>query len=120
MRRRESRETRLLNRREFGGLCVALSSFVTSSALALDAASAVASTGAGRTVKFRDGIVVPVLGQGSGHVGAGKTSGSRRPACAAPQSRGLTNSDLRRPYPKENVDIVAKDLHDLAERLGSS
>src|SRR5215831_18948620 len=75
MTRRESQETRLLNRREFGGLCVALSSFVTSTASALDAASGVASKGAGRTVKFRDGIVVPVLGQGSGHVGQG-----RRPA----------------------------------------
>src|SRR5215813_4555849 len=75
MRRPESKETRLLNRREFGGLCVALSSFATSSALALDAASGRASTGAGRTVKFHDGTVVPVLGQGSGHVGQG-----RRPA----------------------------------------
>jgi diketogulonate reductase-like aldo/keto reductase len=65
----------LLNRREFGGLCLALSSFVTSSASALDAASAVASTGAGQTVKFHDGTVVPALGQGSGHVGQG-----RRPA----------------------------------------
>jgi diketogulonate reductase-like aldo/keto reductase len=72
MKRRESKETRLLNRREFGGLCVALSSFVTSSALAIDAASGVASTGAGRTVKFHDGTAVPVLGQGSGHVGQGK------------------------------------------------
>src|SRR5215831_3800945 len=75
MRRPESKETRLLNRREFGGLCVALSSFATSSALALDAASERASTGAGRTVKFHDGTIVPVLGQGSGHVGQG-----RRPA----------------------------------------
>ena len=74
MRRPESKETRLLNRREFGGLCVALSSFATSSTLALDAASGVASTGAGRTVKFHDGTVVPVLGQGSGHVGQGRRS----------------------------------------------
>src|SRR5215469_8011789 len=72
MKRRESKETRLLSRREFDGLCVALSSFVTSSALAIDAASGVASTGAGRTVKFHDGTAVPVLGQGSGHVGQGK------------------------------------------------
>ena len=73
MRGRESKET--LNRREFGGLCLALSSFTSSPASALDTASAVASTGAGRTVKFHDGTVVPVLGQGSGHVGQG-----RRPA----------------------------------------
>jgi aryl-alcohol dehydrogenase-like predicted oxidoreductase len=45
---------------------------MTSPASALDTARAVASTGAGRTVKFHDGTVVPVLGQGSGHVGQGK------------------------------------------------
>ena len=52
----KSKDTRLLNRREFNGLCVALSSFVTASgAWALGAATGVASTDAGRTVKFRDG-----------------------------------------------------------------
>src|SRR5262249_6450130 len=54
-------------------LCVALSSFVTSSgASALDAASGVTSTGAGRTVKFRDGTMVPALGQGSAGLGKGR------------------------------------------------
>ena len=72
----KSKDTRLLNRREFSGLCVSLSSFVTSSgAWALDAAGGVASTGVGRTVKFQNGTVAPALGQGSGHVGQG-----RRPA----------------------------------------
>jgi diketogulonate reductase-like aldo/keto reductase len=32
----------------------------------------VASTGAGRTVKFRDGTIVPALGQGSGNVAQGR------------------------------------------------
>jgi diketogulonate reductase-like aldo/keto reductase len=55
---------RLLNRREFNGLCVALGSYVAASdASALDAAT-VASTSAERTVKFRDGTVVPALGEG--------------------------------------------------------
>jgi diketogulonate reductase-like aldo/keto reductase len=68
-----SKNMRLLNRREFSGLCVALSSFVTSSgASALDAASGVTSTGAGRTVKFRDGTLVPALGQGSAGLGKGR------------------------------------------------
>jgi diketogulonate reductase-like aldo/keto reductase len=69
----KSEDTRLLNRREFSGLCVALSSFVGSSrASALDAARDVASTGARRTVKFRDGAIVPALGQGSGHMAQGR------------------------------------------------
>ena len=73
MRRRESRDTRLLNRREFSGLCAGLSSFVISSGVsALDAVSGMASTGAGRTVKFPDGTIVPALGQGSWHLGQGR------------------------------------------------
>ena len=38
----------------------------------LDAAAGAASTGSGRTVKFRDGTVVPALGQGSAGLGKGK------------------------------------------------
>jgi diketogulonate reductase-like aldo/keto reductase len=69
----KSRDTRLLSRREFNERCVALSSLVTlSGALALDAATAVAATGAARTVKFHDGTVVPALGQGSAGLGKGK------------------------------------------------
>jgi diketogulonate reductase-like aldo/keto reductase len=62
---------RLLNRREFNKLCVALGSLATSSgASALDAATA-ASTIAERTVKFRDGTIVPAIGQGSWHLAQG-------------------------------------------------
>jgi diketogulonate reductase-like aldo/keto reductase len=66
-------DTRLLNRREFNERCVALGSLVTlSGALALDAATAVAATGAAQTVKFRDGTIVPAIGQGSGNIGQGR------------------------------------------------
>ena len=62
----------MLSRREFNERCVALSSLATlSGALALDAATAVASTGTARTVKFRDGTIVPAIGQGSWHIGQG-------------------------------------------------
>jgi diketogulonate reductase-like aldo/keto reductase len=68
-----SKEMRLLNRREFNGLCGALGSFVASSgALAFDAATAVTSNGKSMTVKFRDGAIVPALGQGSSHLGQGR------------------------------------------------
>jgi diketogulonate reductase-like aldo/keto reductase len=64
---------RLVNRREFNGLCAALSSFVTSSGVsAFDAATGATSTGTGRTVRFRDGTVVPALGQGSAGLGKGR------------------------------------------------
>jgi diketogulonate reductase-like aldo/keto reductase len=62
-----------LNRREFNGLFLALGSFVTASgASALEAGSGVSSTDARRTVTFRDGTVVPALGQGSAGLGKGK------------------------------------------------
>src|SRR3974377_2471557 len=64
---------KLLNRREFNGICAAFGSFVTlSGALALDSAGGVASNGGGRSVKFRDGTVVPALGQGSAGLAKGR------------------------------------------------
>ena len=67
------RDTRLPNRREFHGLCWAFSSLVTlSGASILDAAISLASTGAGRAVKFHDGTIVSALGQGSGRLAQGR------------------------------------------------
>jgi len=45
---------------------------VPSGASALDVATGLAPTGAGRTVKFRDGIVAPALGQGSAQLAQGR------------------------------------------------
>jgi diketogulonate reductase-like aldo/keto reductase len=68
-----TKDTSLVSRREFNGLCVALSSFATSSrALAVDTLTGVPSTGAARPVKFRDGTIVPALGQGSAGLAQGK------------------------------------------------
>jgi diketogulonate reductase-like aldo/keto reductase len=94
---------RLLNRREFSGLCVALGSFATaSSASALDAASGVASTAAGRTVKFRDGIVVPALGQGSAGLGKGKhPQAVEEEAVRTGLSLGMTLIDTAEVYGSE-------------------
>jgi len=66
----------LLGRREFNGLCAALGlSLPAASAMiaafsnaSAHAAIGEASNGAGRTVKFQNGTVVPALGQGSWHL----------------------------------------------------
>jgi diketogulonate reductase-like aldo/keto reductase len=64
---------RLLNRREFNGLCVALGFYaVSSGASAVEPADDAASSHASRTVKFPTGTVVPALGQGSWHLGQGR------------------------------------------------
>jgi len=69
----KSKDTRLMNRREFNRFCVALGSFVASSGASdLDAATGAALTGTGRTVRFHDGTIVPALGQGSWHLGQGR------------------------------------------------
>jgi len=71
----------LLNRREFNGLCGALSSSLPAiSAMftglpggsAFAAANGVDSNAGGRTVKFPDGTIVPAVGQGSWHLGQGR------------------------------------------------
>jgi diketogulonate reductase-like aldo/keto reductase len=90
----------ILNRRELSGLCVAFGSFTAASAL--DLASSTASTTAGRTVKFRDGTIVPALGQGSANLGKG-----RRPQAAEEEavrtglSLGMTLIDTAEIYGSE-------------------
>src|SRR5271155_2905279 len=71
----------LLDRREFNGLCAALGSSLPavsamlaglSGASAFAAATGTDSNVAGRMVKFRDGTIVPALGQGSWHLAQGR------------------------------------------------
>ena len=98
----KSKETRLLNRREFGGLCVALSSFVIlPSAWGADAATDVASTGAGRSVRFRDGTLVPALGQGSAGLGKGRHPVAEEEALRTGLSLGMTLIDTAEIYGSE-------------------
>jgi diketogulonate reductase-like aldo/keto reductase len=69
----EKKEAHLLTRRELNGYCAALgASLAAAGAMtALSRVSALAEP-PGRTVKFRDGTVVPALGQGSARLGQGK------------------------------------------------
>jgi diketogulonate reductase-like aldo/keto reductase len=79
---------------------VALSSFVSSSgSSALDAAAGAGSAGAGRTVKFRDGPVVPALGQGSWHLAQGRHSAAEEEeALRTGLSLGMTLIDTAEGY----------------------
>ena len=62
---------KVLNRRDFNGLCLALGSSL-SSVGAMSVALSNASAGAASpTVKFRDGTIVPALGQGSANLAQG-------------------------------------------------
>ena len=89
---------RLLNRREFNGLCVVLGSLVTGTS-ALGAEAVVASASVERTVKFRDGAVVPVLGQGSWHLAQGRHSvAEEEEALRTGLSLGMTLIDTAEIY----------------------
>jgi diketogulonate reductase-like aldo/keto reductase len=76
----EDLNNRQPNRREFNGLCTTLgSSLLAAGAIAtrsgastLYAATSLTSNDAGRTVKFRDGTIVPALGQGSANLAQGR------------------------------------------------
>ncbi len=65
-------DKQLLNRREFNGLCVALGSSLSFVGAAIPPARAGTPT-----IKFHDGTIVPMLGQGSANLGQG-----RRPEAA--------------------------------------
>jgi diketogulonate reductase-like aldo/keto reductase len=100
----------LLSRREFNGLCGALGSFVASSrALALDAATAVTSNGTAQTVKFRDGTVVPAIGQGSWHIGQGRhPAGEEEEALRTGLSLGMTLIDTSGNYGEGRSEELIK------------
>jgi len=89
---------RLLNRREFNGLCVVLGSLVTGTS-ALGAETVVASASVERTVKFRDGTIVPVLGQGSWHLAQGRhPAAEEEEALRTGLSLGMTLIDTAEIY----------------------
>src|SRR5215472_5712176 len=86
-----------LNRREFSGLCAALGSLA-----AFGTASGAASAAEGRTVKFRDGAVVPALGQGSANLGKGKRpQAEEQEALRTGLSLGMTLVDTAEMYGSE-------------------
>src|SRR5262252_2116322 len=101
---------RFLNRREFNGLCATLSSFATSSGVsAFDAATGATSTGTGRTVRFRDGTVVPALGQGSARLGQGRhPAAEEEEALRTGLSLGMTLIDTSGDYGEGRSEELIK------------
>jgi diketogulonate reductase-like aldo/keto reductase len=106
----KNRGARLLSRREFNERCVVLGSLVTLSMLALDTATAVAaSTGTARIVKFRDGTVVPAVGQGSWHIGqGGHPAADEEEALRTGLSLGMTLIDTSGNYGEGRSEELIK------------
>ena len=110
-------DSRLLDRREFTGICAVLSSFVTSSgASAVDIATGVPSNGAGRSVKFREGTVVPALGQGSAGLANGRhPRAEEEEALRTGISLGMTLIDTAESYGSE--ELIGRVIADQRDRV---
>src|SRR5215813_5932050 len=100
---------RLLSRRDFTGLCA--TSLLSAGAMfaarpnawAQGAARGAVAT-AGRTVKFRDGTIVPALGQGSGRLGKGRhPQAAEEEALRTGLSLGMTLIDTAELYGSEEL-----------------
>jgi len=63
-----------VNRRRFSGLCIGFGASLSLAGPMLTALSNSSPAAAARTVKFRDGAIVPALGQGSANLAQGKRS----------------------------------------------
>ncbi len=110
-----------VNRREFGGLCVtSLFSVGTMLAAASGAPAQNAAPGAapttGRGVKFRDGTIVPALGQGSARLGKGRhPQAAEEEALRTGVSLGITLIDTAEIYGSE--DLVGRAIGGQRDRV---
>ena len=97
-------DTRLLNRREFNAICVAITFVTSSGPSALGAATGLAPTGTGRSVKFRDGTVVSAVGQGSARLAHGRhPQAEEEEALRTGLSLGMTLIDTAESYGSEEL-----------------
>ena len=105
------KETGLLSRRKFNGLGAALSLVTLSGISVLDAATAAVSIGTARTVKFRDGTIVPAIGQGSWHLGQGRhPAAEEEEALRTGLSLGMTLIDTSGNYGEGRSEELIKGV----------
>ena len=98
--------THLINRRQFGARCAALSlslpaasAMIAAQANAQDAGTGTEQNAEPRTVKFPDDTTVPALGQGSWHLGQGRHSlAVEEEAMRTGIALGMTLIDTSRNY----------------------
>jgi diketogulonate reductase-like aldo/keto reductase len=89
----------LLNRREFTGLCAGLGSSLFSAGTTIVELSSASAAAASPTVKFRDGTIVPALGQGSAGLAQGRhPEAAEEEALRTGLSLGMTLIDTAEMY----------------------
>jgi len=88
-----------VNRRRFSGLCIGFGASLSLAGPMLTALSNSSAAAAARTVKFRDGAIVPALGQGSANLAQGKRSeAAEEEALRTGLSLGMTLIDTAEMY----------------------
>jgi diketogulonate reductase-like aldo/keto reductase len=110
-----------LNRREFTGLCA--TSLLSAGAVLASSSSAPAQNTApgaapttGRTVKFRDGTIVPALGQGSARLGKGKyPQAAEEEALRTGLALGMTLIDTAEAYGSE--EFIGRSIAGQRDRV---
>jgi diketogulonate reductase-like aldo/keto reductase len=109
--------TTILNRREFSGLCVAASACaIASDASAVDSGTGATPSGGKRTVKFRDGTVVPALGQGSARLDKGRhPQAEEEEALRTGLELGMTLIDTAEIYGSE--DLIGRAIAGQRDRV---
>ncbi len=89
----------LLTRREFNGLCASLGASLPAGGMMAALFNASAAAAAARTVKLRDGTIVPALGQGSWHLAQGRhPEAAEEEALHTGLSLGMTLIDTAEVY----------------------
>ena len=111
----------LINRRHFNGLCTALGlSLPPAGALdALLSAAALGADAAKRTVRLRDGTIVPAVGQGSWHLGQGRHPAELEEAALRTGiSLGMTMIDTSGNYGNgRSEELISHVLADQRDRV---
>ena len=116
----------MLNRREFNQLCAALgmalptvSTMILRSLFAQSVGTVVALNDVGRTVKFRDGAIVPALGQGSWHFAQGRhPEAAEEDALRTGLSLGMTLIDTAEIYSDgRSEELIGRVIAGQRDRL---
>jgi diketogulonate reductase-like aldo/keto reductase len=112
-----STHTTILNRREFNGLGVAAGlCAISSKAFAVDSGDSGTPSDTKRTVKFRDGTIVPALGQGSARLGKGRyPAAEEEEALRTGLALGMTLIDTAEIYGSE--DLIGRAIAGQRDRV---
>jgi len=110
------KRTTVLNRREFSRFCLSMGGFAMTAGSSAFDQSSTAAMGSARTVKLRDGRLVPALGQGSARLAHGRhPQAEEEAALRAGIDLGMTLVDTAELYGSE--ELIGRVIAGQRERV---